>query len=365
MKKVLFITRESLANPKRGTPIRICGFVTELQKEHEVILSAPDSCRGFTGLFFKYPEIGLLQKIKFFTRLVKTEKIELVVVATDIEIDLPVWIKFFTGVKIAIDLHGLYASEMHYQGLMSRPKSELLQRKINLLIRFYDLVFAVSQKLVDFYGPKLKKAVVVYGGVAENQVNMETPVEDNDTFVVGYTGNAKAYQGLDQLLNVLSRIKEKNLFPFRLNMIMSSGQGEIEETLKKLNLLEISDLSFKIPHDEVQPLVVRSSVLVLVRPSIPMTEYAFPSKLPEYLVTGLPVITTRVGPVWELFDGEDCPIIISPDRIEKELEEALVKLFEMSVSQRRDLGRKGAKYVRENLTWTKLGKIINKAVHQV
>ncbi len=363
MKKILFITRESLSDPKRGTPIRILNLVREMQRDHQVVVASPLVDKNLIHDYCLYPS-RWWSRFQYFSEIIRAEGIDIVMTSTDIDIDLPVWLKWRTGVKIALDLHGLYAAEMCYQGHMGRVKSWVLQQKINSLIRFYDLVLPVSPKLLDFYGSRIKKGVVVYGGVTESDF-YRGPVSQPEVFTIGYTGNAKPYQGIDNLLAAAVDIKRQNLFPFRLNLIMSSGQGEIEEKLKSLGLFDLASLTYKVSHKEVPRLIARSSVLVIARPSVDMTEYAYPSKLPEYLATGIPVVATRVGPIEALFRDQDFLIVIDPANPVTELVQALLKLNRLSVAERARMGARAIQFVRDYLTWEHIGRVANQALGSI
>jgi glycosyltransferase involved in cell wall biosynthesis len=365
MKTILFITSGSLRDSKRGTPIRIYNFIKQIQKEHRVIVSALEIDTNFVERFVPYPSAGSLwQKVKYFKLVIKKYQPDIIMTATDVDIDLPFWLKMFTGVAIAIDLHGLVTAEMYYQGQMGKFKSWLLQQKINFLIRWYDLVFVVSTKLGTYYGSKLKKCVVVYGGVTDNEF-YDGKYLPPSIFTIGYTGNSKAYQGIQNLLIVASRIKQKGTFPFRLNLIMSSGRGEIENTLEELGLTDITDLHFKVSHNDVPVMISRSSVLVIARPSVEMTEYSYPSKLPEYLATGVPVVTTRVGPIDELFGGANCITVVEADNIMEDLEIALVGLYRLTSIERYEMGQRAIGFVRQNLHWDVLGQKINQNLEKI
>jgi len=358
------MTNESLENPKRGTPIRICNFIKQMQRFNKVVVFSNGNAPGFVKNFHPQPNVSFISKLLYFRNFIIRENIDWVITATDMAISLPVFLKILTGIKIAVDLHGLYAMEMYEQGHMSKLKSYLLQKKINYFLHFYDIIFTVSKKLKYYYKFLNKQIEVVYGGVTESEFYSGEVVAP-EIFTIGYTGNAKPYQGIDALLKVVSKIKKDGSFPFRLNMIMSSGRGEIEDTLKKLDLFDSTDLNFKVSHEDVPALIAKSSVLVLARPSLHMTEYAYPSKLPEYLATGIPVVTTRVGPVNELFRDSGCMIIIEPETVEEGLEKALVKLQSMRKEDREAIGQKAIGFVRENLMWNLLGQKINKCLEKV
>lgn len=361
--KILFITSESVSDPKRGTPIRIFNFLKQIALGHSLWLSSNDKPGTLDFKRIEYPK-GFWKRIAYYRKVIEKEKIDIVMTATDIGLFEPIVLKLLSKVKIAVDLHGLYAMEMYEQGHMGKIKSFLLQKKINFQLRFYDLIFTVSEKLKNYYNFIHGKREVIYGGVTENEF-YKGPVVAPSVFTLGYTGNAKPYQGIDTFLQVASQIRKENLFEFRLNMIMSSGRGEIEDRLKRLNLFDIADLNYKVSHDEVPALIAKSSVLVLARPSINMTEYAYPSKLPEYLATGIPVVTTRVGPVDELFQSSETMVIIEAENAEEDLKEALVRLNKLSEEERKNIGDRAKVFVRENLMWDVLGKKINSSLERI
>lgn len=350
--KILFITSASLKDLKRGTPIRIFNFIEQLKKENDV------------SVYESVPLNRKFEQLKKFRGIIKITKPDIVMTATDVDISLPFWLKILTGVKIGIDLHGLASAEMYFHGHMGKLKSWLFQQKINFQIRFYDLVYVVSPKLLDYYGKNIKRGVVIYGGVTDNEF-FQTNISPPSVFTIGYTGNSNPYQGIDIVLETASLIRQQNLFLFRLNLILSNGENEIKERLDKLNLLDITEINFKISHSEVPNKIARSSVLVVARPSLLMTEYAYPSKLPEYLATGIPVITTDVGPIPFLFKGENCIIIIPSQNIKIELINKLVELQSMSEQERLGIGQRGRDFVEKKLTWNKLGQIINESLQLI
>ncbi len=359
MKKILLITSESIRDPKRGTPIRILNFVRQISREHQLFVSASEVDDGLAIRFVPNQGKRGPALFKELRSLIRREGIEVVLTTTDINIVLPIFLKIFTRVKIAIDLHGLYAQELFDQGHAGRVKSALISLRTKICLRMYNLIFIVSPKLKSYYQGVKKPMKVIYGGVDENSFHAADASLVPSIFTIGYTGNAKPYQGVDHILAAASRIKKNGLFPFRLNLIMSSGRNELESKLKELDLDEVTDFHSKVPHDEVNALISRSSVLIIPRPSLPMTEYAYPSKLPEYLATGVPVIITDVGPVTELLGGRNCCIIVSASDISNGIEKALIRFHALSAAERKTLGDNAVGLVKSRLTWDILGREIN------
>jgi glycosyltransferase involved in cell wall biosynthesis len=364
MKKILFFTSESCDNPKRGTPIRIYNFIEQLSQSNEVIVVAPNIDARLRVTRTDWPGIGPWRQAKALARLVKSERIDLVITATEINIIVPVLARWLTGVRLAIDLHGLYAEELYYQGLIGRFKKNLIDKFVKFFLKLYDLVFVCSPKLAEYYRLNEKNSVVIYEGVNEKYF-FKTGITPPEIFTIGYAGNNKSYQGIGHLLAACQSLRQKQSFPFRLNLIISSGASEINEMLQKYDLIDLATLHAKVEQSKVNEIVAHSSVLVVPRPSLTMTEYAFPSKLPKDLISGIPTITTDVGPVKRLFGQCNCCVIIDSANITQNLEKALEMVYHMSPSERAEMGQRAVAFVGRNLKWATLGEKINQAIEQV
>lgn len=358
MKKILFFTSSPLADPKRGTPIRMFNFLRQMSKNHELWVAAPSIDDRLSVKTVEYPIGNRWRQARSLAEIVRAEKIDLVMTATEIDLLPPVLVKWLTGVKIAIDLHGLYAEESYAQQLTGYWWSRMIQLYVTTLLRFYDLIFVVSPLLGDYYKTLRVRIEVIYGGVNADELDSRQ-ITPPAVFTIGYTGNARAYQGIYYILDAAAKLNQSQLFPFKLNLIMSSGRGEIETYIEKLGLSPLTEIRYKVSHEEANELIAQSSVLAIPRPSIAMTEYAYPSKLPEYLATGVPAILTLVGPVKSLLMGADCAKLIPVENIVENLTEALIEVEALGAAGRAEMGRRAAQFVRDNLLWEKLGEKIN------
>ena len=147
MKKILFFTSESLVDPKRGTPIRIYNFIKQIAKQHKLWVSAPAVGPELAVKLVTYPVGNSWYQARQLARVVRSEKIDIVMTATEINILVPIIVKWLTGVKIVMDYHGLYAEELYYNHLINWPKKILLNLRPRLLLRCYDLVYVCSHKI--------------------------------------------------------------------------------------------------------------------------------------------------------------------------------------------------------------------------
>jgi glycosyltransferase involved in cell wall biosynthesis len=360
MKRVLFLVCLSLKDAQRGTPLRTLHLLSELKKSHDVTLCVLDAEEPFVP----YPTGSLWSRVKMICRLVKERNIDVIFFHTDNGMRVPVLVKWLTGVPLAIDLHGLAAEEALFFGQYGRFRKAWEDFQVKFFLRFYDRIFVVSEKLKQYYQQVNSAITVLHGGVALDEIP-SSPVTSPEVFTIGYMGNARAYQGLSFLFDAAQRIKEKNLFPFRLNLVISRDGDLVREDLRRRGLFECADIHADVEHLEAQRLITDSTVLVIPRPSLAMTEYAFPSKLPEYLVTGIPVVLTDVGPVEELFHGAPLASVIPSTSIAEGLEQALEEVFRMSEADRRAMGQRAVAFVKTRLSWEFIGLEMNEAIEKL
>lgn len=365
MKRILFLLDVSLKNPTRGTPLRIYHFLEQLRKSHELYVCCQDVPSEYESVFVPYPTGSYFKKLLFLFRLIKEKKINLIFSATETGIKWPVVLKILTGLPIVLDIHSLAVEEWCLAGKVPAYRKFIWDQQIKFFLRFYNRAFACSQSLKRYYGRfGRKKIEIVYGGVDLKEFPVVQPIPHAE-FVIGYMGNAHAYQGLDYLFEAASILRKRRVFDFRLMLILSNDREIIEKRLQELDLLSITDIYFRVPHVEVNSKIAQADVLIIPRPSIPVTEYAYPSKLPEYLLTQVPVIITDVGPVRELLSGRNVSVIIPSSDIARNLADELIKLKGMSSEERKLLGQRARAFVEAELTWDILGLKINAVIEKL
>ncbi len=175
-----------------------------------------------------------------------------------------------------------------------------------------------SDTLAKFYAEKtkIKKFLVIpliidketYGGF-ENLYKKEITY-------CGYMGNNK--DGIYNLLNAFSQVYK--VFPEWKLKLIGSAEESVFEALKNevrsKNLEKVVLFTGKIPHKEVLKLINQSSILALARPNNKQAQGGFPSKLGEYLSTGLPVVVTKVGEIPNYIKNNVNGFLVEPDDID-------------------------------------------------
>lgn len=127
--------------------------------------------------------------------------------------------------------------------------------------------------------------------------------DESSKFTIGYCGTISNYKdGFDILLASLRHVKGD--LQRRIRLLVIGDSNRKEETLGSFERgvadsgMEIEvQFTGRIENSEVMNFLTDCNLLVLTRPDNLQTRYGFPSKLPEYLSTGRPVLVSKVSDI--------------------------------------------------------------------
>src|SRR5262249_10575292 len=137
----------------------------------------------------------------------------------------------------------------------------------------------------------------------------------------------------------------------------------IPTTLVRLGQDRVDPLSFELswirrnvvdlgvrPHVEIPRYLALADVLVQPGRSDQFNDYRFPSKLPEFLAMGKPVVLPATNIGLHLKDNDECMLL--KDGSALEIAAALERVFDDPSLSRR-LGVGGRRFAEEHLSWPK------------
>lgn len=184
-------------------------------------------------------------------------------------------------------------------------KYEKVKEKI--FFNICDYIVVISKALESYVATMTRrKTLLINMTVEESRFVNLTPKELN---IITYAGS------FDQKVNgVFDLVKAFALFNKKLNNIYKLriiGKIADEKLYKEiLTFCEmesfLSDVEFtgEIDREDIPNLLMESKLLVLCRPKNKQTEGGFPTKLGEYLATGIPFVVTNVGEITNfIIDG--------------------------------------------------------------
>ena len=156
------------------------------------------------------------------------------------------------------------------------------------LIRYFDGFMLFQESAVQKLKIKSKPYLVSKPGVCVKDDFPVSALKKNN--IVTYAGTLSKLNGIDLLLDSIPRFFGENII-FR---VFGNGplRKQVEEVAERYTNLEYGGL---LSESELLPILKSSSILLNLRcPNDEAMEYAFPSKVFEYINIGVPLLTTNI-----------------------------------------------------------------------
>ena len=195
------------------------------------------------------------------------------------------------------------------------------------------------------------------GYCAEEQLNAE-PLPDKtlreipqDKFIVGYCGTLGTANAINVMLDVAqSTCKDESI----AYLLVGEGslRSHIQEAIKKNHLPNIVLLE-SIPKRQVPSMLSIFDVCYVGMKKSSLYRYGTSlNKLPEYLMSGNPIVFSADSP-FKPVDDANAGITVGAEDVDG-IVSAIYKLQSMSDIERRQLGENGARHVEKNYEFSKL-----------
>lgn len=216
-------------------------------------------------------------------------------------------------------------------------------------------VTMVINTLQDFV-PKNKPSQVIWAGYEEAirwQVTGDIPLRKklnipSEDFVVAYTGNVHASNYIE-VFSLYLAVGILNRIGVRTRLIRT-GTDFVTLYDKNLSILDQYCISLgRVTRSELPDILATADVLVQPGKDDFFNSYRFPSKLPEYLASGKPVLlpATNIGNF--LKDNEQAILLYKGNALE--IAQKLKMLF-ADHNRRKRIGDAGKKFAEDNLKWS-------------
>lgn len=232
-------------------------------------------------------------------------------------------------VRIAILLTDQHGREVASDGCMGRLFRGLDTWLMSLLLRRFDAHICLSPAFVSKFG--LQKVFVVPGilneefkaSVAANR----TPEEGREYFDIVFAGSVVSENGVDRLIQAVERMHDPRVRLF----VYGAGPlvGDVQSASRRDARIHYGG----VLHGKALTCALLDASL-LVNPRPVRDEYAqtsFPSKLIEYMATGVPILTTRLSGIPD--EIRDCFYFIDDDG-EQNIAQALTTVMNIAPAER-------------------------------
>lgn len=166
-----------------------------------------------------------------------------------------------------------------------------------------NLATKYKNKILDTYIiPSLfdfQSLVRVNPALTLNGPNIKHSIDE--PFIVTYAGTLKEGEDFETLLRAIEILLNQGI-NLRLNVLGVNGQHQrVNQYWPLINqnprMAESITFLGRVPDEDYLNCLQQSNCLILPRADTPTTRAAFPTRLPEFLYTGVPVVTSQVPDV--------------------------------------------------------------------
>jgi len=385
-KKVIWIINQYAGSPYHGMTFRTYYLAKNFIKKHEVnvfsasfshVMSSPPDVNSNTtesidGIIyhwikvFKYTQSKSVSRvISMFLFLIKlfflpTSKINKpdVIIVSSIS-PLPIWRAYLWSrkykAKLIFEVRDIWPLSLIELGGFKRshPFVWLLQKTENFAYKNADYVVSVLPYAFDH----MKNHFLDIDRFRHipNGIEIKNHVEDstvNKTFKLGYAGTIGIANALDYLIEVSQMLKDENI-EFH---ILGSGP-EKNRLMELVSSLALNRVIFHDPvsKNEVPLFLQKMDALYIGWHNSDLYRFGIsPNKIFDYLLAAKPIINSS-GAKNKIIKDAKAGFSLEPENPQA-IAEAIMKLSNLTLEERKELGRNGREYVEKYHSYEKLAQ---------
>lgn len=195
----------------------------------------------------------------------------------------------------------------------------------SLLPKYVDAIFVISNYLYNKFANKVnpRKISILPPLVDTRQFYVEKPNSYltnryglEHCKIITYCGTFWSNEGVNYLIEAFAIVRKRCKDSIKLIIVGSypeEGYEKIKEMVTNLNIgNEVIFLGFK-PANEIPYILASSDILVAPKANSILNIAGFPTKLPEYLASGVPTIVSKVGDIQDYATDEKDILFCIPE----------------------------------------------------
>ena len=383
-KKVIWIINQYAGSPKHGMTFRSYFLAKQFVKKHEVnifsasfshVMSNPpevskNTTENIDGItyhwikVFKYAQSKSISRVismflflfkLFFFPTSKVNKPDVIIVSSISP--LPIWKAYLWSkkynAKLIFEVRDIWPLSLIELGGFSKshPFVWLLQKTENFAYKISDYVVSVLPFAFDHmknHGLNIERFCYIPNGIEIKDEIIQS--SENKVFKVGYAGTIGIANALTYLIEVSNMLKDKDI-EFHL---LGSGpeKNNLIKLVKSLNLKKVF-FHEPVPKEQVLDFLKQMDALYIGWHNSSLYRFGIsPNKIFDYLHASKPIINSSVAKNKIIKDANAGFSVEAEDP--KAIAEAIIKLTDMSVKQRKKIGENGREYVEKYHSYKQL-----------
>lgn len=211
-------------------------------------------------------------------------------------------------------------------------------------MKICDKYIVLNKHVIEKFLPD-KPYIVVDGGVDETDIECYSrPVQKNREHNILYCGALTEYNGILNLIKAMDLLDKKDI------VLDIYGGGYLEDFVKN-SALKNPQIRFhgRVSNQEVMQR--QREAWLLINPRViddPIAQFTFPSKTFEYLLSGTPVLSTRLNGYTQEYD--DAMIYLEDDSPEK-IASAIEEIADSSEEELERIAEQARRFIIECRNW--------------
>lgn len=230
---------------------------------------------------------------------------------------------------------------------LGQSKVKALLKKIDWISikrmqKCFDGFILYAAKMAEFLKIPQEKWMLMEGSYDGN--TQQDKAEKSEKKALMYSGTLDERYGIPMLLDAFMGIEDPDI------QLWFTGGGNAETYIRECAQKDprIKFFGFLPSRQDVLRLQNKASALINMRlPSEPASDYCFPSKLFEYMVTGIPVLSFKTGGIPEEYDPY---LIIMQEETILSIRNAIDEVSQMDPIERTTLGIAAKNFICQNKT---------------
>lgn len=237
--------------------------------------------------------------------------------------------------------------------------SKKIEKSQEDLIKQFDGFILLTSEMAKELEISHKKNIIIEGIIDKNEINQKIDEKKVETKNIVYSGSLHKKYGLESYIEAIKLIKnpEINFYIF--------GAGEMEQEIIELSKID-KRIKFMGYRTRKEILEYQRNASLLINPRYineEFVKYSFPSKLIEYMLSGTPVLTSKLPSIPEEYfeylffiEGE-----VTPESIKNSILQTLC-LEEKELVEK---GERAREFVLTNKNYEVQGEKILKLINDI